>query len=140
MLCIALFLFILLIICMIVSIKMTPAKILTRYRHPTNLKQDPRTLRFREDDTFTIIQFTDLHYGESVEQDSNSTRVMFDILKTDKQIDLAAFTGDQVAGYAHQHNRDILLLWIDSLIPAASHGIQSRRPVQPLLHAAGKAE
>ena len=124
MLCIALFLFILLIICMIVSIKMTPAKILTRYRHSTNLKQDPRTLRFREDDTFTIIQFTDLHYGESVEQDSNSTRVMFDILKTEKQIDLAAFTGDQVAGYAHQHNRDILLSWIDSLIPTVSHGIK----------------
>jgi hypothetical protein len=114
---------ILFIICIIISVEMEPTTILTRYRHSTNLKQDPMTLRFKKDDTFTIIQFADLHYGESVEQDRNSTRVMLEILKTENQIDLAAFTGDQVSGYTRQYNRDIFLSWIDSLIPAASHGI-----------------
>jgi predicted MPP superfamily phosphohydrolase len=97
----------LLIVCILVSIEMAPTTISTRYRHSTNLEQDPTTLRFNKDDTFTIVQFADLHYGESVEQDSNSTRVMLDILKTEKQIDFAAFTGDQVSGYARQYNRDI---------------------------------
>ncbi len=103
---------------------MAPTTIRTRYRHATNLEQDPTTLRFKkDDDTFTIIQFADLHYGESIEQDGNSTRVMLDVLKTEKQIDFAAFTGDQVSAFARQYNRDIFLLWIDSLIPVASHGI-----------------
>jgi hypothetical protein len=80
-------------------------------------------LYFRPDGTFTVIQFADLHYGESVDQDKSSSRVMYNILQTEQQIDLAVFTGDQVSGYLYWNNDDILPLWIESLMPVVNHSI-----------------
>ena len=80
-------------------------------------------LHFNTDDTFTIIQFADLHYGESPEQDTNSSRVMHDILQIENKIDFAVFTGDQVSGYLYWNNNEILPMWIESLMPTVNHSI-----------------
>ena len=42
-------------------------------------------------------QFTDLHYGESLENDVNTTRLMENIVEQEKP-DFLSFTGDMVAG------------------------------------------
>ena len=44
-----------------------------------------------------IKQFTDLHYGESLENDVNTTRLMENIVEQEKP-DFLSFTGDMVAG------------------------------------------
>ena len=59
-------------------------------------------LRFKKDHTFSILQFTDLHYGESNKLDTNSSRLTeFLINKTNP--DLVAITGDSVSGYMWDH-------------------------------------
>jgi hypothetical protein len=43
-----------------------------------------KKLRFREDGTFRIVQFTDLHYGEQPpEKDVNSSRIQTVILEAE---------------------------------------------------------
>jgi len=60
-------------------------------------------LKYKEDYTFRIVQFADLHYGEAEDtewgptQDKNSTRVMKAILEIE-QPDLVMLTGDQLTG------------------------------------------
>jgi len=56
-------------------------------------------LRFKQDGTFKIAQFTDLHYGESVLQDIGNTVVQNVVLATENP-DLVVLTGDAVSGYA----------------------------------------
>ncbi|EFA86528.1 mitochondrial substrate carrier family protein [Heterostelium album PN500] len=51
-------------------------------------------LNFKNDGTFKILQFTDLHYGETDEKDNNSQAAQTVILKTEPDIDLAVMTGD----------------------------------------------
>ncbi|KAJ3195852.1 hypothetical protein HK101_010830 [Irineochytrium annulatum] len=69
----------------------------------TRRTSPPEPLRFNPDGLFTIVQFTDLHYGEAQDtdwgpqQDVNSTRVIRTIL-SDERPDLVAFTGDQITG------------------------------------------
>ena len=110
--------------CILVSMEMAPMNVLTRYRAATNHERDPETLRFNADDeTFTIIQFTDLHYGESSSMDNRSTGVMLDILQIEKGVDFAVLSGDQISGYARLYNKDRFMLWISSLIPTANNGI-----------------
>jgi len=58
-----------------------------------------KVLRFRPDGTFKISQFTDLHYGETDQNDVNSTKVQEEILATEKP-DIVVMTGDSVSGYA----------------------------------------
>jgi len=58
-----------------------------------------KTLTFRPDGTFKIVQFTDLHFGEDPVKDLNSTIVQARILKEEKP-DLVIMTGDSVSGYA----------------------------------------
>jgi hypothetical protein len=58
-----------------------------------------QSLRFREDGTFKIVQFTDLHYGENEAWDRLSQDVQERILETEKP-DLVVLTGDCVSGYA----------------------------------------
>ena len=75
------------------------------------------SLRFGADGTFTMVQFADLHYGESPEADRNSTRVMSDVLDAEAAaVDLVVFSGDQVSGYALHDPR---AAWVASLMPAA---------------------
>ncbi|HEO69758.1 MAG TPA: metallophosphoesterase [Candidatus Hydrogenedentes bacterium] len=54
-------------------------------------------LRFREDGTFTIVQFTDLHWGNGNERDKQSLALMEAVLHEERP-DLVVFTGDQIGG------------------------------------------
>jgi hypothetical protein len=60
---------------------------------------DSKVLRFREDGTFTITQFTDMHYGELELKDILTKRVQEFILE-EEDPDLVVMTGDSVSGYA----------------------------------------
>lgn len=57
-----------------------------------------KRLRFRSDGTFRVLQFTDLHYGESDERDINSQRAQRTVLYSEKP-DLVVLSGDAVSGY-----------------------------------------
>ena len=64
-------------------------------------------LRFNENGVFTMlqvfiiipypIQFTDLHYGEALDLDINTTRLMENLIDREDP-DFLVFTGDMVAG------------------------------------------
>jgi len=110
-------------LCTFVSIKMSSMNIRTRYREATNLEQDPESLRFNADEKFTIVQFADLHYGESSSMDNRSTGVMLDILKIENEVDFAVLSGDQISGFARWHNKDRFMLWTSSLVPTVNNGI-----------------
>ncbi|NHN35193.1 metallophosphoesterase family protein [Paenibacillus agricola] len=56
-------------------------------------KQD--SLSFRSDGTFTIVQFTDIHWQHGSEQDLKSQEVMRNVLEAERP-DLVVFTGDVV--------------------------------------------
>jgi len=56
-----------------------------------------RPLRFRRDGTFTIVQFTDVHWHDGCPADLRSLRLMEDVLTWERP-DFVAFTGDQVGG------------------------------------------
>lgn len=53
----------------------------------------------KETKTFNIMQVTDIHYGETEENDSNTDFLMRNILKSYKP-DMIALTGDALSGYA----------------------------------------
>ncbi|KAL4419342.1 hypothetical protein ABPG75_005873 [Micractinium tetrahymenae] len=66
----------------------------------TAAASSPRpSLRFREDGTFVIAQFTDMHYGQGTHNDLRTDQVQSAVLAAE-QPDLAAFSGDQVSGFA----------------------------------------
>jgi predicted MPP superfamily phosphohydrolase len=46
-----------------------------------------------------MVQFTDLHFGETDEDDANNQRLMGEILDSEKP-DLVVMTGDLISGYA----------------------------------------
>eukprot|EP01119_Soliformovum_irregulare_P021599 TRINITY_DN7224_c0_g1_i1.p1 TRINITY_DN7224_c0_g1~~TRINITY_DN7224_c0_g1_i1.p1 ORF type:complete len:360 (+),score=55.58 TRINITY_DN7224_c0_g1_i1:89-1081(+) len=50
-------------------------------------------------DSFRILQFTDLHYGEGADLDVNSSRIQAIMLQHENP-DLVVMTGDMVSGYA----------------------------------------
>ncbi len=54
-------------------------------------------LRFREDGTFTVVQFTDLHWKNGDEQDRR-TRALMDAVLEAERPDLVVFTGDLISG------------------------------------------
>ncbi|KAL4420875.1 hypothetical protein ABPG77_002834 [Micractinium sp. CCAP 211/92] len=56
-------------------------------------------LRFREDGTFVIAQFTDMHYGQGAQNDLRTDKVQEAVLAAE-QPDLVALSGDQVSGFA----------------------------------------
>lgn len=61
--------------------------------------QSGKSLQFRSDGTFKIVQFTDLHYGETELNDVRSVLVQEEVLKREEP-DLTVMTGDSVSGYA----------------------------------------
>eukprot|EP00742_Colponemidia_sp_Colp-10_P000495 GILJ01000539.1.p1 GENE.GILJ01000539.1~~GILJ01000539.1.p1 ORF type:complete len:403 (+),score=48.96 GILJ01000539.1:40-1209(+) len=63
------------------------------------LAQVDHTLRFREDGTFRIVQFTDLHFGEGDGKDPKTQDVQRAVLAAEKP-DLVIMTGDSVSGFA----------------------------------------
>eukprot|EP01016_Furgasonia_blochmanni_P048095 TRINITY_DN7126_c0_g2_i1.p1 TRINITY_DN7126_c0_g2~~TRINITY_DN7126_c0_g2_i1.p1 ORF type:complete len:660 (+),score=104.92 TRINITY_DN7126_c0_g2_i1:226-2205(+) len=62
------------------------------------------SLRFREDGSFTILQFTDLHFGESDDADAATERLQELLINTTNS-DLVVITGDLVSGDAWDHSQ-----------------------------------
>jgi 3',5'-cyclic AMP phosphodiesterase CpdA len=54
-----------------------------------------RSLRFRDDGTFTIVQFADVHYGGAAPEDALSLKLIDTVLELERP-DLAVFTGDLI--------------------------------------------
>lgn len=52
-------------------------------------------LRYREDGTFTIVQFTDVHWKNGDDIDARSRLIMSDVVRTE-QPDLIVYTGDTI--------------------------------------------
>ncbi len=59
-----------------------------------------RTLRFRDDGTFHIVQFTDLHIVDGSEPDRRTLALVAGVMEREKP-DLAVLTGDLVCGEAN---------------------------------------
>lgn len=57
----------------------------------------PSPLRFRQDGTFTIVQFTDTHWHNGEEPDLNTRALIESVLEVERP-DLVALTGDVIAG------------------------------------------
>lgn len=55
------------------------------------------SLRFRMDGTFTVAQFTDLHWQDGSPEDLATSALVAQVLDTERP-DLAVFTGDVIAG------------------------------------------
>jgi predicted MPP superfamily phosphohydrolase len=58
-----------------------------------------KKLKFNANGEFTILQFTDLHYGDHPEKDTNSS-IIEEILLNHIKPDIITITGDAVSGYA----------------------------------------
>ncbi len=69
--------------------------LLIPYTTPTYYKK----LHFNTNQEFTILQLTDLHYGEGPNRDHNST-ILTERLLNMTNPDLVVITGDSVSGYA----------------------------------------
>jgi len=88
------------------------AEHLRQFRAPSHA---PSKLHYREDGTFRIAIFTDLHYGEGEDtswgprQDSNSSRAMRSYLRNEKP-DLVVFDGDQITGNNILYNATVHIL------------------------------
>lgn len=61
-------------------------------------RQSDTALRFRPDGSFTIVVFTDLHYGEGDDLDSKNDALQRTILDAE-QPDLVVYLGDFVSGW-----------------------------------------
>lgn len=60
--------------------------------------REPLPMLSFSSESFTIVQFADLHFGENDMKDLNSTELMHKILLTESDVDLVVFSGDQVTG------------------------------------------
>lgn len=82
-----------------------------------------KNLRFRSDGTFTILQFTDLHWKNGEPKDIRTRALMERILKEEKP-DLIVFTGDVIESLGCkdpiQSYRDAVSVAEDSGIPWAA--------------------
>jgi Calcineurin-like phosphoesterase len=107
----------LLIFSILITVLMVPTK------HVTTAHTMQTNLSFQDDYTFTVIQFADLHYGESDQLDKNSSEVMRKILEAETKTNLAVFTGDQVSGYLFWRIEYTLQAWLNSLTPTANRSI-----------------
>lgn len=87
------------------------------------MRQDPESLHFNSNGSFTIVQFADLHYGDSHASDVASTEVMFSVLDAETNVNFAVFTGDQVSGHAQDNVRKVFALWVQALLPVVHYGI-----------------
>ena len=58
-----------------------------------------KTLKFNSEHEFTILQMTDLHYGESEEKDRKNMAIQEKLLKYTNP-DMVVLTGDMVSGFA----------------------------------------
>ena len=78
-----------------------------------------RALRFRQDGSFTIVQFTDTHFANGCEADIQTAGLMTRVLDLE-QPDLVVFTGDVIGG---QGENDPLLAWPMAATPMRDRGV-----------------
>lgn len=76
-------------------------------------------LRFRQDGTFTIVQFTDIHWHNGEEADQRTAALMAEILEAE-QPDFVAVTGDVIHGSA---SRDPVASWRNAVAPMVERQI-----------------
>ncbi len=76
-------------------------------------------LKFRNDQTFTIVQFTDVHWKNGDEKDMRSRRLMEAVLEAERP-DLAVFTGDVIDSV---HCRDPKRSFVQAVEAVERHGI-----------------
>ena len=113
----------LIILCTWLTCIMVPHRYIKGGLNPTDLQNDPTSLKFNKTDSFTIVQFADLHFGDSAENDRKSKEVMFKIIQSESIVDFAVFSGDQVNGYSIWNVREIIIAWNQALTPVANHKI-----------------
>jgi hypothetical protein len=78
-------------------------------------------LEVSDTDSFTIVQFADLHFGEQDEKDEKSKRVMQNILDAEQQAGLVVFSGDQLSSYKIENSGHVLRQWTRPLTALPSH-------------------
>jgi len=78
-----------------------------------------KDLYFREDGSFTIVQFTDVHWKNGESEDHRTTALMKQILETEKP-DLVVFTGDSIQS---EYCRDPLAAQRDALQAVDDYGV-----------------
>jgi hypothetical protein len=76
-------------------------------------------LRFRDDGTFTIVQFTDVHWHNGEPDDFRTRQVMETVLDLERP-DLVVLTGDFVGGY---DSRDPDQAMREVVVPMVSRGL-----------------
>jgi len=76
-------------------------------------------LRFRPDGTFTVVQFTDLHFKNGEAADERTSALMAEVLEAERP-DLAVLTGDVIDG---KHSQDPAAAWRLATRPLVEHGI-----------------
>jgi hypothetical protein len=78
-----------------------------------------RSLKFRTDGTFTIVQFTDTHFENGDAQDARTSALMSQVLDAE-QPDLVIFTGDVIGG---ENARDPASAWHMAAAPLVDRGL-----------------
>ena len=85
------------------------------YHNPTG-PSHPHKGDFDSDaHTFTIVHFTDLHFGEHDETEALTIQAMTRVLMKEPEVDLVVFGGDQVSGYNLNDSRGVHTKWLASL-------------------------
>lgn len=79
----------------------------------------PSRLRFRQDGSFTIVQFTDTHFAGGGEDDQRTARLMGSVLDAE-QPDLVIITGDVICG---QGANDPGVSWPLAAAPMIERGL-----------------
>jgi predicted MPP superfamily phosphohydrolase len=75
-------------------------------------------LRFRPDGTFTIAQFTDLHWQNGNQADLQTRALMERVLEAERP-DLVVLTGDVIAGGCQDPSRS----WLEAVAPMEQCGV-----------------
>jgi hypothetical protein len=96
-------------VCVLLWARLTPFILIY-----TNFREPLPHLSF-VNNKFTIVQFADLHFGESNKKDYNSIVGMRSILAAEDRVDLIVFSGDQISGDAIPDIDGHRIKWIESL-------------------------
>ena len=75
-----------------------------------SLTPSPSSIIRTNRSSFKLLQFADLHLGESLAKDAQTLGLMR-FMMTKEQPDFVVFTGDQVSGYAVASEQERLELW-----------------------------
>ncbi|EGC30599.1 hypothetical protein DICPUDRAFT_99492 [Dictyostelium purpureum] len=107
-------------ICLSVSIEHKQTKFFGPTPTPVN-----RNLQFNSEGKFKIVQFTDLHYGESDKQDASSYNSQTGVLNAETDAGLVVMTGDSVSGYAWNGTEGwFAQKWLHLVSPMIQHNIR----------------